>query len=373
MHKDAEKLLAQAQAKFGEKAIMFCSDMPVRPPISSGSIALDFATGFGGFPQDRVIEIVGAEGCGKTTLALLSMKSFLDANPDRFALILDTEHKLTKSWISQLIGPERMERVLVAWPDYAEQATDIYMELVSTGNVCFCLFDSIGGTPTKKGAEESAENKEYGGNAKEITRFARIAAGHSDKYGCLTVCINQVREDFTGRHILVTPGGKGIKHAYVLRIKLARGDERFFEKIDGEPLQVGFNIVAKIVKNQIGAPGRTATWKFYNVSTDKYGFGIDTADEVVRLAVVTGVVERRGAWYYHAALPGGKIQSAASLMDLINNDLALKDTIISETMAELASRKELLSAIAPMSESPEEDLNDAEVARMSLGLNEDEA
>jgi recombination protein RecA len=364
MNKEAEKLLAKAQAKFGENAVMFCSDMPTRPPISSGSIALDFATGFGGFPQDRVIEIVGNEGAGKTTLGLLAMASFLDAQPDRCALILDTEHKLTKGWIEQLIGTERMSRVLVAWPDHAEQATDLYMELVSSGQVCFCLFDSVGGTPTKRGAEESAENKEYGGNAKDMSRFARLAAGHSDKYCCLTVCVNQVREDFTGRHILVTPGGKALKHAYVMRIKLARGDERFFEKIDNEPLQVGYNIVAKIVKNQVGAPGRTATWKFYNVPTDKYGFGIDTADELVRLAVITNVIDRRGAWYYHAALPGGKVQSAAGLMDLLNGDPALKETVISETMAVLASRRELIGEIAPMSENPEDDLNDAEVARM---------
>ena len=109
---------------FGAESVMMASDIPVRPRISSGSLALDFAIG-GGMPTDRIVEVAGAEGCGKTSLALLTMQQFLDAQPDRGALILDVEHKLSADWVEQLIGAERMKRVILAWPDTAEQGTDL--------------------------------------------------------------------------------------------------------------------------------------------------------------------------------------------------------------------------------------------------------
>ena len=38
--------------------------------IPSGSIALDYALGVGGYPKGRIVEIYGPESSGKTTLAL---------------------------------------------------------------------------------------------------------------------------------------------------------------------------------------------------------------------------------------------------------------------------------------------------------------
>ena len=38
--------------------------------ISTGSISLDLATGVGGVPKGRIVEIYGPESSGKTTLTL---------------------------------------------------------------------------------------------------------------------------------------------------------------------------------------------------------------------------------------------------------------------------------------------------------------
>lgn len=349
------KLKKDVQAKHGEGSIMMASEMPVRPPISSGSLALDFAIGVGGLPTDRMIEVAGGEGAGKTTLGLLSMAQFLDAQPDRAALILDTEHKLTLSWVEQLIGPERMHRVLLAWPDHMEQATDIYMDMVSSGQICFVLFDSIGGSPTMAVTQKSAEKGEIGGNAQAVSRFSRLAATYSQKYNCLLFGVNQVRTDMEGFRRHMTPGGHAWKHHCVLRLLLKRSTREIVEEeVNGEKMQVGFKVIAKVVKNQIAAPGRVASWMMMNVPTEKYGFGIDTLEEIVRLGIMTKVIEQRGAFYNHTALPGGKTQGRDALIAAIRADTVLQKTITSEVMAVLTEDKTLVSQIAPIDTEQEE-------------------
>ncbi len=359
-----DKLLGELQSKFGAGAVMRANEVPIRPPITSGSLSLDFATGIGGLPSDRVIEVAGDEGSGKTTLGLLSMMHFLDTSPDRVAVIIDTEHKLTMDWVEYLIGIDRMQRVIYLSPDHMEQATNMYVDAVSSGQVGFVLFDSIGGSPTKAATEKEAEKVQVGGNAGAVTKFARLASTHASKYHCLTFCINQVRTDMEGFRRHMTPGGHGFKHACVMRIKLRRvTSDKVEAVVNGEKMVVGFKVAASVIKNQVGAPGRTAWWWFYNVDTPEYGFGIDTLEEVVRLSVATKIVAQNGSWYSHPALPEyktsgeHKVQGISGLRSLIAADPALQQTIVSETMAVLKDDTALASEIAPFDpEAVEEDL-----------------
>lgn len=361
-----DKLLGDLQAKYGENAVMRASEVPVRDPITSGSLALDFATGVGGLPSDRVIEVAGDEGSGKTTLGLLTMLHFLDKFPSRIAVILDTEHKLTMEWVEYLVGSERMQRVIYLSPDHMEQATNMYVDAVSSGQVGFVLFDSIGGSPTKAAAEKEAEKVQVGGNALAVTKFAKLAATHSSKYRCLTFCINQVRTDMEGFRRHMTPGGHGLKHACIMRIKLRRSTSDKVEAVvNGEKMVVGFKVFASVIKNQMAAPGRTAWWWFYNVETPEYGFGIDTLDEIIRLAVATKVVTQNGSWYSHPALPEyktsgeHKVQGLKALGEAIAKDHAIEQTIVAETMAVLKSDGSLASEVAPFDpDAVEEDLTE---------------
>lgn len=352
------KMVAEVQAKYGDNSIMFATDVPTWPPVSSGSLALDFAVGIGGLPSNRVIEVAGEESCGKTTLGLLAMSQFLDDQPKRVAMILDTEHKLTMDWVVTLIGAERARRVLYAAPDDMEQATNMYVDLVGSGQVSFVLFDSIGGSPTRAAVEKQAEKVQVGGNAQAVTKFARLASAFSDKYRCCTFCVNQIRADMEGFRRHLTAGGHGFKHACILRIKLRKSSQDKVEAVvDGEKMVVGYKIFASVIKNQLAAPGRTAWWWFYNVYTPDYGFGIDTLDEIVRLAILTGVIKQRVSQYDHPALPGGTIRGVKALGEAIGADEALRKTIISETMAVLKDDGSLLAEVAPVDpEAVEEDV-----------------
>ena len=346
------KLVTDLKDKFGDDSVMFAADIPLQPAISSGSLALDFAIGHGGFPSDRVIELAGEEGSGKTTLSLLAVTKFLDAQRDRGALIMDLEHKLSPDWVRTLIGAERMDRVIYVQPDHIEQATNIYRQAVTSGQVCIAVLDSIGGSPTVR-RNDDATVASYGGNSLGVGEFARTAASLSAKYRCLTIGVNQTRADMEGYHRMNTPGGKAWKHAVILRIQLKRSTRETVElTVNGEKITVGNAVYAKVVKNQLNAPGRTAMWWFYNVPTEEFGFGVDTLDEIVRLGILTRVINQAGGWYTHPALPADKkgdhkVNGLSSLKKMIYADEALKDTLVSEILANLADHA---SAVAPISD-----------------------
>lgn len=344
-HRKLLKLQTELATKYGEKAAMFVSDMPKGEYVSSGSLSLDFALGTGGFPTNRALEIAGGEGTGKTTIGLLAMANFLDAFPDKGAVILDLEHKLSDEWVRKLIGEDRANRVILLWPDTIEEATDMYVQCCEGGLVSYILLDSIGGAPTQRVFNKSAESGNIGGNALGVTRFAQFASVMSSKYNVCTVGVNQARDDMTGYNRHITPGGRAWKHACVARIQLKQGKGKFFAKVDGEDLQVGYSVVAKIVKNQMAAPYRVAWWPFYNIETEEYGFGIDRLSEISRLSLSVGVVEQRGAWYYHDELPGGKIKSQARLLDHLKDHEDFRELLAKQTIDAVAERG--LSAVAP--------------------------
>ncbi|ASZ74743.1 UvsX-like recombinase [Mycobacterium phage Phabba] len=372
---NAQKLLDSINKKYGEGTMMRASEVPVFPAIHSGSFALDYAIGIGGLPQDRTVEIGGGEGCGKTTLALLSLVQFLKdpTNADRAALILDMEHKLTMSWVRELIGDELMDsdRVLYVQPDHIEQATNIFVDLVSTGEVAFVLYDSIGGSAGKAVIEKEAEKAQVGGDAKAIGRLLNLANIYCSKYRCLGLFINQERDDMDGYRRYMTPGGRKAKYMFILRIRLkasTKAEDKIIRKINGEDRQIGTLINATIMKNQLAAPFRSAKWNMYNVWTEEFGFGIDTTEEVVRLGTATGVIQGSG-WYTHPAFPDNgkgehKLQGMKGVQAAVKADPVLRDTLVSEILAALKGDEELAAAIAPI---------DTEAAEMMAQLERQDA
>lgn len=343
--------------QYGDGSVRWINEIPTRPLVSSGSLALDFACG-GGFPSDHCIEVAGREGCGKTSLGLLTMRNFLDGQPDRGTMILDLEHKLTISWVEQLLGKERMERVILLWPDHMEEATDMFTKAVASGQISFVMVDSIGGAPSQRVTNKSAEIGNIGGNALAVTRFAQLASIYSQKYNTLTFGINQTREDIAGYHRHIVPGGQAWKHACVLRIQMKRGKGVVEDKVGGESIPVGHEIISKVVKNQLAAPGRSASYWFFHVPTEKYTtFGIDTLDEVVRLALVTEVIRQGGAWYYHEGLPGGKIQSKDALIQAVRINSELHEILVQEVIEVVSTDSTIANLVVPISD-PEQPLGD---------------
>ena len=124
--------MAQIQKQYGKGAVMKLGDDGARlniEAISTGSMSLDLATGIGGVPRGRIVEIYGPESSGKTTLTLHIIAE-AQKRGGRAAFI-DAEHALDPEYAANL-GVD-VDELLVSQPDYGEQALEIADTLVRSG------------------------------------------------------------------------------------------------------------------------------------------------------------------------------------------------------------------------------------------------
>src|SRR6188768_3175100 len=131
--KAIESALGQIERQFGKKTGLGIEAIP------SGSLAVVFAIGIGGFPRGRVVEIFGPESSGKTTLAL----SVVGQSQKRggAAAFIDAEHALDAEYAKKL-GVD-IDNMLVSQPDNGEQALEI-AEVLIRSNACDVLVvDSV--------------------------------------------------------------------------------------------------------------------------------------------------------------------------------------------------------------------------------------
>jgi recombination protein RecA len=341
--KDTADLMKKLKSQYGEHSISLGSEIRRFEIVPSGSLCLDYITGIGGLPSNRVIEYAGEPQSGKSTLAMHSMNNALKMYPERLGIYFDLEQKITVDWMSHFI--ENMDRVLVLNPDHIEQATDMYREALKMGTVCIAVLDSIGGAPTRRTTEKSAEIANFGGNAMGVGEFARSAATLGGKYHCQTIGLNQIRQDMSGYRRFMTPGGEAWKHACSLRVQFKRGPDKYVEKkANGEEVQVGYDVIVKTVKSGIGTPFRATKYRFYSEPNKAGVFGVDRLDEIMRLARLSEVVEKRGGWYYHSDLPDGKIQGEANLLDHASEFPEFADEIERQIRAKIAKGENISGA-----------------------------
>src|ERR1700760_629342 len=140
--KAVESALSQIEKQFGKGSIMRLGAKDAIVPISvipTGAISFDAALGVGGFPRGRVVEIFGPESSGKTTIALQVIAEAQKTGG--MAAFVDAEHALDPQYARKL-GVD-VDNLLVAQPDYGEQALEIAEALVRSNAIDVLVVDSV--------------------------------------------------------------------------------------------------------------------------------------------------------------------------------------------------------------------------------------
>jgi recombination protein RecA len=326
---DNDKFVQNMRRKYGEETIHFASDTPPYDVVSSGSYALDFATGVGGFPRGMLIEIYGRESSGKTSLAYYAIAEA--QKKDEVCVFINLEGRFNAEWATQL-GVD-VEKLLLMNPKDGSEAADILYECVNSGYADLILFDSIG---AMLGKEEMEGTDRVGGQAKMITGMIKRVVGRAWQNRCTIIFLNQARAKMDSMFAdIESPGGYAVKHGSAIRIKLKRG-AGYQGVVDGDKKEIGYRVSAVFQKNKAGgSPKRVAQWDFYTDAVDGHSLGIDHTEEIMSLAMKPGidVITRAGAYYRHPIFPGEQIQGREGVIEFLHTNDKAVEVIREELMA----------------------------------------
>lgn len=312
---NAEKLKAvqfaidQIEKSHGKGAIMRLNDTNVVNvgAISTGCMSLDAAIGIGGIPKGRITEIFGSESSGKTTICLHVIAEA--QKKGGIAAFIDTEHAVDVGY-AQRLGVD-LNNLLLAQPEFGEQALEIVETLVRSGAIDVIIVDSVAALTPRVEIEGDMGDAQMGSHARLMSQAMRKLNAAIGKSNTAVMFTNQLRSKIgvVYGNPETTTGGNAMKFYASVRLDIRRKEV----VKSGEDIS-GIRVKVKVVKNKVAPP-------FKQVEFDiNYNEGISRLGDLIDVGAEYGLITKSGAWY---TFKGERVQGREGLKKLIseNNDL----------------------------------------------------
>ncbi|HET6339688.1 MAG TPA: recombinase RecA [Polyangiales bacterium] len=284
--KALELAVASIEKAYGKGSIMRLGEHDIVPAevTPTGALSLDLALGVGGYPKGRIIEIYGPESSGKTTLTLHAIAEAQKLGG--VCAFIDAEHALDVGYARKL--GVNTEELLVAQPDYGEQALEIADTLVRSGAVDVIVVDSVAALVPKAEIEGEMGDSHVGLQARLMSQALRKLTGNVHRSNVTLFFINQIRMKigvmFGSPE--TTTGGNALKFYSSMRLDIRR-----VGAIKVGEVSVGNRTRVKVVKNKLAPP-------FTETEFDVlFGEGISKSGDLIDLAVADNILEKSGAWF----------------------------------------------------------------------------
>ncbi|PHM69544.1 recombinase [Xenorhabdus sp. KJ12.1] len=262
----------------------------------------------GGLPCGRIIEIFGWESSGKTYIATQVMKSAQQAGG--VAIFMDHEKSFDSllgekcglnvgddgDWIYQ--QPETFEESIEYSASIVKAMRD--SKVIKPEAPIVLVFDSLASMVPNQ-IFQKFENKASGKgkdkdnlNMNDNTALARCTSSHfpalaqwANKYNVCMIFLNQCRLDLgvTFGDNTKAPGGKAPAFYASVRIQLSKA------QIKEGAERIGDVVTAKVIKNKVAPPFKTASWSFY-YDTD---IGIDSTESLVEHMLNIGYLQKNAS------------------------------------------------------------------------------
>ncbi len=254
--------------------------------ISTGSLGLDIALGINGLPKGRIIEIYGPESSGKTTIAIHAIAEC--QKQGGIAAFIDAEHAFDRFYAAGL-GVD-VDSLLIAQPDYGEQALEIAENLIRSGAIDIIVVDSVAALVPRSEIEGEMGDSKMGLQARLMSQAMRKLTSAIGRTNCCCIFINQLREKIGVMfgNPETTTGGNALKFYASIRLDIRKTGTAIKDK---EGNLIGNHVKVKVAKNKLAAPFRVALFDIV------YGKGVSKSGEIVDLGVEYDIIGKSGSWY----------------------------------------------------------------------------
>ena len=256
--------------------------------ISTGLKEIDQATGVGGFPRGRIVEIFGPESGGKSWLSIHTM-----ATAQRLGLrgaLIDIEHSFDPNWYRKSTGLNPDEMIYGSDFDNGEQALQYVLELCRSNLVDIIVVDSTAALIPKAELEANLEDNQMAQRARMLSRAVTHISDACAKSNTLVIFVNQLREKVGVMfgNPETTPGGRALKFYAGMRLRVGRIGKPAMDKGD-EGVEVPVYIESKVgvVKNKVAPAFGEGLFRIhFNLSDDPY-------EKLVEKACALGILRKR--------------------------------------------------------------------------------
>jgi RecA/RadA recombinase len=352
-----KKVVDDIKKKWGSGAIDFAEDYDssnlLRRP--AGVLSLDIALK-GGWPAGLVVEVVGTEGVGKTTLLAETCKQIQTIYGEDSCIGLamiehwdkaywknlgvhvafsNTEIKQAEEARGKKFTPEEVDylkyQVGTIVHEKAATAEDLLgmgYDLTKADIFQLVGYDSIGAIQTKVQSENELGEKVYAGASAVITDFVNKTLQLKTK--TTSFLINQLRQNLKAKtqydKEFIIPGGQALKYVKAVSVLLKRG-EAIRKKIAGKEEVVGRYVNWSIEKGKlgIGDTGRGSYAMYKGIGG--FPLGIDKEDDIATEAIKYELAVKDGGYKYKEHVMG---KSFDELVEFLKKRTDVRDELARE-------------------------------------------
>jgi recombination protein RecA len=328
-----DAIIATLRKKNGEESIAWLGDSSVRDVtvIPTGSLALDLATGVGGIPRGRIIEIYGPQSGGKSSLAL-----HIVTEAQRMGLLaayIDVENAVDKKYARSL--GVNTDLLLFSQPGSGEEAIDSALTMTQTNDVGIIVIDSVANLVPQIEIDGDMTDNQMMAQPKMLAKGLRKLSEPAAKSGTMIIFINQLRDAVGATPYQSkdkTPGGRSLPFYASMRLNVKKG-----EKVkDVNDKIIGHYCNITVDKNKVASPSESAKILFFN-----NGRGFDRAADTFSTGLTLGVVTQDGTNFAWGDIELGR--GANTAIAKLRDDKELLENIRASVIGVMNTAREIIT------------------------------